>query len=170
MVAKSRQGAKPASNFDSTVLDAWTAGIEAPHGFRSEVPKDSDVVKRVETPQEHLYDIIKKEDDKKKQIAEEARQAQAKQISIEEERKQKKAAEAAKAKVDNDYEMPKDIDDDLKDLYGDSQASEKVEAPKHEAPKESPKVEAPKPVAPVEAPKVEAPKVEAPVEAPKPAV
>ena len=119
-VASFRQGAKPAQNFDSSVLDAWTAGIEAPHGFRSEVPKDGDVVKRVETPQEHLFDIIKKEDDKKKEAAEEARRAEAKQISIEEERKQRKAAEVAKAKTESDYEMPKDVDDDIKDLYSDT--------------------------------------------------
>ena len=68
--------------------------------------------------------------------------------------------------------MPKDIDDDIKDLYSDSkskcsshsetyeEAAEKEEAPKVEAPK-APKVEAPKPTL------VEEPKAAALVEAPK---
>ena len=81
----------------------------------------------------------------------------------------------AKAKVDSDFEMLKDVDDDIKDMYSDSkaksssrtetyeEAAEKEEAPKQEAPKETLKVEAPK-AAPVE----EA-KPAAPVEAAKPA-
>ena len=70
--------------------------------------------------------------------------------------------------------MPKDVDDDIKDLYSDSksksssrtetyeEAAEKEEAPKQEAPKEAPKVEAPK------ATLVEELKAAAPVEAPAP--
>lgn len=50
-VAQARAGsAKPQATFDSSVLDAWTAGIETPYGFKSEGA--SDEVKRVETPQE----------------------------------------------------------------------------------------------------------------------
>jgi hypothetical protein len=76
MVEKSKEAAKPKETFDSSVLDAWTAAIETPH--YSQKSSDDGVVKRVETPQEHLYDIIKKEDDKKKRAAEEAREAEAK--------------------------------------------------------------------------------------------
>ena len=164
-VAHAREGsARPQASFDSAVLDAWTAGIETPHGFKSS--GSTDEVKRVETPQEHLFDIIKKEDDKKKQVAEEARAAEAKQISIEEERKQQKAAQAAKTKVESDYEMPQDVDDDIKDLYSDTMAkssSAQTEEKAVEKVESKPIVaEAPKPVE--EAPKVEA----APVEAPKP--
>ena len=103
------------------MLDAWTAGIETPHAFNEKKPVDDSVVPRVITPQEQLFDVIKKEEDKKRQAVEEARQAEAQKITVEEEKKQKKAAEAAKAKAqEQDWEMPKDIDEEIKDLYSDS--------------------------------------------------
>ena len=77
-VAQAKEGSmKPKENFDSSVLDAWTAGIETPHSFAAAQNDDSEV-KRVESPQEHMFDIMKKEEDKKKNAAEEIRLADAK--------------------------------------------------------------------------------------------
>ena len=44
-VAHAREGAmKTKETFDSSVLDAWTAGIETPHDFNSKSSADDSVV------------------------------------------------------------------------------------------------------------------------------
>ena len=119
-VATAKEGSvKSKETFDSSVLDAWTAGIESPHDFNTKSAED--VLKRIESPQEHMFDIMKKEEDKKTKVIKLARDAENKNISVAEEKKQVKAAEAAKSKSDDlDWEMPKEVDEEIKDLYSDS--------------------------------------------------
>jgi hypothetical protein len=82
-------------------------------------------VSRVKSTQESLYENIKKEEDKKQKAIDEARMAEQKNISIAEEKKQRKLAEAAAKNKEDDYDMPKDVDEELKDLYSDSTTSKR---------------------------------------------